>query len=55
MKRWLIFPFLALAGCFQTYNEDDDLHIIPITNNPHVIPNHGGGLPMMTGSGKGPS
>ena len=50
MNRWLFLSFFALAGCFQTFNEDSDLHTIPITNNPHVVPNHGSGLPMMGGS-----
>ena len=49
MKRSLMIIFLALAGCFQTYNEDDDLYMVPVTNNPHIVPNHGSGLPMMGG------
>lgn len=54
MYRWILLPLLALAGCFQTFNEDEDLHTVPVTNNPHIIPNHGSGLPMMGGADKGP-
>ena len=54
MNRWIFLSFLALAGCFQTYNDDDDLHAVPVTNNPHIVPNHGSGLPMMGGSDRGP-
>ena len=45
MKRWMILSLFALAGCFQAYNPDEDLRTVPVTNNPHVIPNHGSGLP----------
>jgi len=58
MYRFLYIALLGLlvglAGCFQTYNEDDDLRTVPITNNPHVVPNHGSGLPMMGGAQQGP-
>jgi len=54
MVRWVILTFLALTGCFQAFNEDSDLHAVPVTNNPHVVPNYGGGVPMGGGSGKGP-
>lgn len=43
MRRLLFFSLIALAGCFQTYNDDDDLRTIPITNNPYVVPSSGGG------------
>lgn len=49
MKRVLCLSLLALAGCFQAYNPDDDLRTVPVTNNPHVVPNHGGGLPGFGG------
>ena len=53
--RWIILLTLGtLAGCFQTYNEDADLYTVPVTNNPHVVPNHGSGFPMGGGSSKGP-
>ncbi|HSX26169.1 MAG TPA: hypothetical protein VLE89_04090 [Chlamydiales bacterium] len=55
MKRCLFLALLALAGCFQTYSDDDDLRTVPITNNPHVVPNYGSGLPMVGGSGQGPN
>ena len=54
MKKWIFLPLALLAGCFQTFNDDDDLHAVPVTNNPHIIPNHGSGIPMMGGSDKGP-
>lgn len=53
MKKWISLSLLALAGCFQTFN-DNDLHTVPVTNNPHIVPNHGSGLPMMGGGDKGP-
>jgi len=49
MKRLFFLALIALTGCFQTYNEDDELRTIPITNNPYVVPNHGGGLPGIGG------
>ena len=53
--RWIILLTLGtLSGCFQTYNEDADLYTVPVTNNPHVVPNHGSGFPMGGGSSKGP-
>jgi hypothetical protein len=54
MRRWIYIALLSLAGCFQAYNEDDDLRTVPITNNPHVVPSHGSGLPMMGGGQQGP-
>lgn len=46
MRKWIFISLLGLTGCFQAYNEDDDLRAVPITNNPHVVPDHGNGLPM---------
>lgn len=54
MKNLLFLSFILLAGCFQAYNEDDDLRAVPVTNNPHIVPNHGSGLPMMGGGSQGP-
>ena len=56
MKRVFFYlSFLALVGCFQTYNDDEDLRTVPVTNNPHVVPNHGNGLPGIGGgSQQGP-
>ncbi|MEN9343284.1 MAG: hypothetical protein RLZZ453_71 [Chlamydiota bacterium] len=31
---------LLLAGCYQMHS-DDDLRTVPVTNNPHIVPNHG--------------
>ena len=47
MRKWIYAAFLVLAGCFQAHNQDDDLRTVPVTNNPHIIPSHGSGLPMM--------
>jgi hypothetical protein len=41
--------FFVCTGCFQAYQENDDLHTVPVTNNPHIIPNHGSS--MIPGSG----
>lgn len=49
MHRFLLLTFFLLTGCFQAYNSDDDLRAVPVTNNPHVVPNYGGGLPGMGG------
>jgi hypothetical protein len=54
MRRlWIVLSLALLASCFQTYN-DEELHAVPVTNNPHIVPNHGGGLPMVGGSGTRP-
>ena len=49
MNRWIFLSLAALTGCFQAYNPDDDLRTVPVTNNPHVVPNYGGGLPGIGG------
>lgn len=50
MKNLFAFLLLvALSGCFQAYNDEDDLRTVPVTNNPHIIPGHGSGLPMSGG------
>lgn len=54
MRRLFFLTLFGLAGCFQTYNEDDDLRAVPVTNNPHIVPTHGSGLPMMGGAEKSP-
>ena len=43
--RLLFLALLPLVGCFQTYNADDDLRTVPVTTNPNIVPNHGGGFP----------
>lgn len=52
MNRFILLSLLALAGCFQAYNEDDELRTVPVTNNPHVVPNYGSGLPGFGGGGQ---
>lgn len=48
MKKMIaLIALLALAGCFQTYNDENDLNTVPVTNNPHILPSHGS---MMGGS-----
>jgi hypothetical protein len=55
MKKIVSLFLLVLAGCFQASSDEDDLRIVPITNNPYVVPNHGGGIPgMSTGGAGGP-
>jgi hypothetical protein len=52
MKRTIFFALLVLmTSCFQTYNEDDDLRTVPVTNNPHVVPNYGSGMPGIGAQG----
>ena len=46
MHRFCFLIFFSLAGCFQAYNEDDDIRAVPVTNNPHIVPNYGSGFPM---------
>lgn len=51
MMRFLaVLSLIALTGCFQAYSEDDGLNTVPVTNNPHIVPNTGGGFPGMGGS-----
>lgn len=50
-SRIFVVLVLAAAGCFQVTSDDADLRTVPVTNNPNVVPNHGGGLP---GAGSGP-
>jgi hypothetical protein len=49
MNRWIALFLIALTSCFQAYDPDDDLRTVPVTNNPHIIPNHGNGLPGIGG------
>jgi hypothetical protein len=44
----LLVSFVFVSGCFQS-DSDDDLRTIPVTNNPRLIPNHGGQMPGMAG------
>ncbi|MBS0625945.1 MAG: membrane lipoprotein lipid attachment site-containing protein [Verrucomicrobia bacterium] len=55
MKRYLFFilPLLALTSCFQIYDDENDFRTVPVTNNPHVVPSHGSGMPG--GAAAGPS
>lgn len=46
MRKLSLFFLLLCAGCFQTTNDEDAIRTVPVTNNPHVIPSHGSGLPM---------
>ena len=36
----LIFSFLC-GGCFLGTSEDAALRTVPVTNNPHIVPNYG--------------
>ena len=53
MKKLISLSLLLLAGCFQTSSDDEDLRTVPITNNPYIVPNHGGGIPGMSTAGAG--
>ena len=52
MKKIIFLALLgSLAGCFQAYNEDDDLRTVPVTNNPNIIPNYStSAIPGMGGA-----
>jgi hypothetical protein len=54
LRRWGFLSLVCFAGCFQTTGDDADLRTVPVTNNPHIVPNHGGGLPGMSGASQGP-
>ena len=48
--RWnqlffIFFCLLTAMGCH--YSDDDDLRTVPVTNNPLIIPEQGGGIPGM--------
>jgi hypothetical protein len=49
MKRFVSVALLILSSCFQAYDGDEDLRVVPVTNNPHIVPSHGNGLPGMRG------
>ncbi len=50
MKIYIFFALTALlSGCFQAYDDGDDLRTVPVTNNPNVVPNYGP-IPGMGGS-----
>lgn len=49
MRRILCLVGLILSGCFQAYDPDDDIRAVPVTNNPHIVPNYGNGLPGVGG------
>jgi hypothetical protein len=53
MYKYLIVLTLTLVGCFQAYDDGDELRTIPVTNNPHVVPTHGGAIPGLS-TGQGP-
>jgi hypothetical protein len=50
MKKWLILSLVFFVGCFRGYGQDPDLRTVPVTNNPHIIPDHGGGMPGISGN-----
>ncbi len=36
----------VLSGCFQqTYDPNEDLRTVPVTNNPQIVPNYGSAMP----------
>lgn len=54
MRNQLFFLLIVLTGCFQAYSEEDELRTIPVTNNPHVVPNHSSAIPGMPLPSQGP-
>jgi len=54
MRYALLIVLTVLTGCFQAYNSEDELRTVPVTNNPHVVPNHGGGIPGLSAQGQSP-
>ena len=41
MKFLAVIALLGLCSCYQVHS-DDDLRGVPVTNNPNVVPAHGG-------------
>jgi hypothetical protein len=39
-KKIALLLLLACCGCFQTSGDDADLRTVPVTNNPHIVPQH---------------
>jgi len=35
-----------LTSCSQIIGDSDELQTMPVTNNPLIVPQHGGGMPM---------
>ena len=46
----LLFPLILLTGCFQASTDESELRTVPVTNNPNILPDRGGGV----GSGGAP-
>ena len=42
IKIIFLLSFVLTAGCYQAHS-DDDLRTVPVTNNPHIVPNSGKG------------
>ncbi|MGD2168932.1 MAG: hypothetical protein PVI40_01660 [Chlamydiota bacterium] len=40
LKLCFFINLTILPGCFQVYNDDEDLRTVPTTNNPNIVPNH---------------
>ena len=43
----MVTAFVGLCGCYQM-SDHDDLRGIPVTNNPNVVPQHGGTISQLT-------
>lgn len=41
----MIFGIICLSGCYKIHG-DEDLRVVPVTNNPTIIPNRGGSFPF---------
>ncbi|MEM8628507.1 MAG: hypothetical protein AAGF04_00280 [Chlamydiota bacterium] len=52
--NWFTYSFFlgflfCLSSCASWAYEEEDLSTVPVTNNPHIVPQHGSGMPMMPG------
>ena len=52
-KMIALLALFVLSGCYSNLSDEDDLRTVPVTNNPYVVPNHGGGIPGMSTAGAG--
>ena len=52
MRRSLILFLFLCGACFSGDEQDaEGLRTVPVTNNPNIVPSHGGGLPGFGGGG----
>ena len=39
---------ITLSSCCNKCEDNDELRTIPVTNNPQIVPERAGGLPMIS-------